>query len=82
MQLCDNWVSIGSSNLDRWNQHWNLDANQEIDDTDFAKIVESTFLHDWKQSIEMIAQLSDRQLRVFGLASMIAGVLMLVVIRG
>ena len=29
--LCDNWVSIGSSNLDRWNQFWNLDANQAID---------------------------------------------------
>jgi phosphatidylserine/phosphatidylglycerophosphate/cardiolipin synthase-like enzyme len=28
--LCDNWVSIGSCNIDRWNLHWNLDANQEI----------------------------------------------------
>ena len=28
MQLCDDWVSICSSNLDRWNQHWNLAANQ------------------------------------------------------
>jgi len=36
----------------------------------------------WKQSIEMIAQLSDRQLRVFGLVSMIAGVVLLVAIRG
>ena len=35
----------------------------------------------WKQSIEMIAQLSERQLRVFGLASMLAGVLLLAVIR-
>jgi uncharacterized protein YjeT (DUF2065 family) len=35
----------------------------------------------WKQSIEMIAQLSERQLRVFGLASMFAGALLLAVIR-
>jgi len=28
--LCDDWVSIGSSNLDRWNQFWNLDANQVV----------------------------------------------------
>jgi len=28
--LCDDWVSIGSSNLDRWNQFWNLDANQTV----------------------------------------------------
>lgn len=36
----------------------------------------------WKQSIEMIAQLSDQQLRMFGLVSMIAGVLLLFLIRG
>ena len=36
----------------------------------------------WKQSIEMVAQMSDRQLRIFGLVSMMAGVLLLAVIRG
>ena len=36
----------------------------------------------WKQSIEMVAQLSDRNLRIFGLVSMIAGVLLLAIIRG
>ncbi len=30
--LCDNWVSIGSCNADRWNYHWNLEANQELRD--------------------------------------------------
>jgi len=34
--LVDQWVSIGSSNLDRWNLRWNLEANQEIDDPRFA----------------------------------------------
>jgi uncharacterized protein YjeT (DUF2065 family) len=36
----------------------------------------------WKQSIEMIAKLSDMQLRIFGLVSMIAGVFLLAVVRG
>jgi uncharacterized protein YjeT (DUF2065 family) len=36
----------------------------------------------WRQSIELIAKLNDRQLRIFGLVSMIAGVFMLAVIRG
>ncbi len=35
--LCDSWTSIGSSNVDRWGQRWNLEANQEIDDVGFAR---------------------------------------------
>ena len=53
VQLCDNWVSIGSSNLDRWNQHWNLDANQEVEDTRFASRIETLLLKDFSQSIEI-----------------------------
>ncbi|NND55274.1 MAG: DUF2065 domain-containing protein [Gammaproteobacteria bacterium] len=36
----------------------------------------------WKQSIEIIGQLNDGQLRLFGLISMIAGLLLLVFVRG
>lgn len=53
IELCDNWCSIGSSNLDRWNQRWNLDANQEIDDSDFARQVMEMFEQDFEQSIEI-----------------------------
>jgi len=53
LQLCDNWVSVGSSNLDRWNQHWNLDANQEIDDTAFAEKVTAVLQRDFNQSSEI-----------------------------
>lgn len=35
----------------------------------------------WKESIEQIARLTDSQLRKFGLASMLAGVLLLAYIR-
>lgn len=48
--LCDNWVSIGSSNLDRWNQFWNLDANQAIEDDDFLEQAISMFMTDFAAS--------------------------------
>lgn len=35
----------------------------------------------WKQSIELIAQLSNRQLRIFGLVSMLAGAVLLAAVR-
>ena len=40
--LCDDWASIGSSNLDRWGALWNLDANQEIHSPIFAQQLEAT----------------------------------------
>ena len=36
----------------------------------------------WKQSIEMVAQLSERQLRVCGLVSMLVGAVLLAFVRG
>lgn len=55
--LCDDWASIGSSNLDRWNQLWNLDANQEIEDPRFATEVEAMFREDYAQARELRAAL-------------------------
>ncbi len=53
IELCDNWVSLGSSNLDRWNQHWNLDANQEVCDREFAHEIKQLFLNDFADSLEI-----------------------------
>lgn len=39
--LCDDWSSIGSSNLDRWGALWNLEANQEVKSPGFASQVEA-----------------------------------------
>ena len=36
----------------------------------------------WRQSLAMIAQLPDTQLRLFGFGSMAAGLILLAVIRG
>jgi cardiolipin synthase len=48
--LCDDWVSIGSSNLDRWNQRWNLDANQAVLDGQFSQQVVTMLENDFAQS--------------------------------
>ena len=48
--LCDDWVSIGSSNIDRWNLRWNYEANQEIKDVAFSKDVEAMFVADFENS--------------------------------
>ena len=53
VQLCDNWASIGSSNLDRWNLRWNLEANQELDDPDILQQLESLFRSDFTRSREI-----------------------------
>src|SRR5690606_11426365 len=50
--LCDNWVSVGSSNIDRWNLHWNYEANQEVHDPDFASEVAAMFERDFALSKE------------------------------
>lgn len=50
--LCDGWVSLGSSNVDRWNLRWNLEANQEIEDSQFTLRVRELFENDFQQSDE------------------------------
>ncbi len=51
--LCDNWVSLGSCNLDRWNFRWNLDANQEIEDDTFSASVIDVIKKDFDESKEI-----------------------------
>jgi len=53
MLLCDNWVSMGSSNVDRWNFRWNLEANQEVDDNRFAQEVRQQFEQDFPDCDEV-----------------------------
>lgn len=54
--LCDQWVSIGSCNLDRWEFLWNLDANQEVNHPLFSKQVKNMFLNDFSHSAEITLQ--------------------------
>ncbi len=59
--LCDDWVSLGSSNIDRWNLRWNLEANQEIEGNQFAMHVRKLFAVDFSASKE--CQLEEWRLR-------------------
>ena len=54
--LCDSWVSLGSSNVDRWNLRWNLEGNQEVEDSVFAHDVRELFETDLKDSTECVLQ--------------------------
>jgi cardiolipin synthase len=51
--ICDQWVTIGSSNFDRWNLRWNLEANQTVDDAYFTEKVVAMFERDFSDSIEI-----------------------------
>jgi cardiolipin synthase A/B len=53
MTICDDWVSVGSSNLDRWSFKWNLEANQEIDAAAFADGAAAVFEKDCGLSLEL-----------------------------
>jgi phosphatidylserine/phosphatidylglycerophosphate/cardiolipin synthase-like enzyme len=51
--VVDDWVTIGSSNLDRWAAKWNLEANQEIIDENFTLSVMNMFNRDVKNCHEI-----------------------------
>ena len=50
--LCDDWVSIGSCNYDRWNLQWNLESSQGINSPEVAATVATMFLDDFSNSRE------------------------------
>lgn len=49
--LCDSWASVGSSNIDRWNFRWNLEANQEVEEQDFVNAIVKMFEADFSESL-------------------------------
>ncbi len=50
----DDWFSIGSSNMDRWNFRWNLEANQEIKNRLAARQVRQILQNDFAHSKEIV----------------------------
>lgn len=51
--LVDDWCTIGSSNMDRWNFRWNLEANQEVEGPTLARDVQQMLLNDFECSEEI-----------------------------
>ena len=59
--LCDDWVSLGSSNHDRWNLRWNLEANQEVNHPAFMQTVAAMFEDDFRHSVEITYEAWSRR---------------------
>jgi len=53
MLLCDDWLSLGSSNADAWNYRWNLEANQEVRDSALCHEAATLFETDFEHSVEI-----------------------------
>ncbi len=51
--ICDNWVSVGSCNLDHWNLRWNLEANLEVVEPGLCSDVEALLLSDMERCQEV-----------------------------
>jgi cardiolipin synthase A/B len=75
MILCDDWVSIGSSNLDRWSFRWNLEANQEIADAHSADTAAAVFAGDFAVSRALSRRYWRQRAWLDRLRESIAGVL-------
>jgi phosphatidylserine/phosphatidylglycerophosphate/cardiolipin synthase-like enzyme len=75
MILCDDWVSIGSSNLDRWSFRWNLEANQEIVDRGASDAAAALFTADFAASLELSRRYWRERAWLDRLRERIAGVL-------
>ena len=51
--LCDDWLSLGSCNMDHWNLRWNLEANLEVEDPQLAAEVVAALQEDLRLSREI-----------------------------
>jgi phosphatidylserine/phosphatidylglycerophosphate/cardiolipin synthase-like enzyme len=75
MILCDDWVSVGSSNLDRWSFRWNLEANQEIASAAAAEAAAQLFMADFGASRQISRRRWRQRARLDRLRERIAGAL-------
>jgi len=51
--LCDDWACIGSSNLDKWNQKFNLELNVEVQAPELTKQLADFFEQGFNDSIQI-----------------------------
>lgn len=51
--LIDDWFTIGSSNVDRWNFRWNLEANLDVKDIQSAQELREIMTTDFKNCAEI-----------------------------
>ncbi len=65
--LCDQWVSIGSSNLDQWGMFWNQEANQEVRDATLALQVQQMLEQDFAAAKRIIKPENYTGIRLVGM---------------
>lgn len=75
MVLCDDWLSLGSSNFDRWSFRWNLEANQEVESAALAAQAAAVFTADCGDSHELNRRHWRRRAVLDRLRESIAGAL-------
>ncbi|MGH8169634.1 MAG: phospholipase D-like domain-containing protein [Steroidobacteraceae bacterium] len=75
MTLCDDWLSLGSSNLDRWSFRWNLEGNQELESVALAAQAAAVFAADCAESQELNRRHWRRRALIDRLRESIAGAL-------
>ncbi|HEY2276162.1 MAG TPA: phospholipase D-like domain-containing protein [Steroidobacteraceae bacterium] len=75
MIVCDDWVSIGSSNFDRWSFKWNLEANQEVADSRVADAAAALYDSDLAVSTALSRRQWPRRAWLDRLRERIAGAL-------
>lgn len=75
MALCDDWVSVGSSNFDRWSFRWNLEANQEVESAALAGQAAAIFAADCGESQPLSRHHWRRRAALDRLRESIAGTL-------
>ena len=51
--VCDDWVSVGSANYDRWSFRWTLESNQEVHSPLIAHSARELFLQDLTEAHEI-----------------------------
>jgi len=73
MVLIDNWFTIGSSNMDRWNFRWNLEANQEIEDKSVSNEAREIMINDFKSCNEIHYKLWANRSRILRLKEWLWG---------
>lgn len=71
--VCDVWVSVGSTNFDRWNFYWNLDANQEVEDAAFTAQMLAMLETDFAACVELQYDLWQRRPWWWRLAERLTG---------
>ncbi|OZG71309.1 hypothetical protein BTA51_21975 [Hahella sp. CCB-MM4] len=79
--VCDDWVSIGSYNLDHWAYRFNLEANQEVVSKEFSDQVGSFYQNCIDHSTEITADYLQKQKLLDRILTYLLGKLEQLIIR-